>query len=83
VKINAVDLGAVLNLLEKIKTEALLQLPNMLETWQVLSEEGSMGQHTQLTLLVKTRYGRAAELQPRLLSFLHEKFSENTITLMD
>ncbi len=83
IKINAVDLSAVLNLLEKIKDEAVLMLPNMLETWQVLSEEGSIGQHTQLTLLVKTRYGRAAELQPRLLSFLHEKFSENDIHLMD
>lgn len=83
IKINAVDLTAVLNLLEKIKDEAVLMLPNMLETWQVLSEEGNIGQHTQLTLLVKTRYGRAAELQPRLLSFLHEKFLENEIHLMD
>ncbi len=83
IKINAVDLGAVLDLLETMEDEAVLMLPNMLEPWKVLSEMGSLGQHTQLTLLVKTRYGRAAELQPRLLSFLHEKFSEHAIPLID
>ncbi len=83
IKVNAIDLNAVLDLLESIQEDALLQLPNMLDRWQVISEEGNIGQHTSLTLLIKTRYGHAAELQPRLMSLLHEKFSEAGIGLID
>lgn len=83
IKIHSEHLSAALNFLDELNSDALLILPNMIEPWQVLSEEGNLGQNTELTLVVKVRYGKAAELQPRLLSYLHEKFSGQGLDFID
>jgi small-conductance mechanosensitive channel len=82
-KVTAHELGRALPLLSELGTEAVALLPNLLEPWQVLSESGVMGQQTELTLLAKARFGRAAEMRPHLLTLIQERLSDAGITLAD
>lgn len=80
-KIAAADLRRALPVLEDLGQEAVMLLPNLLEPWQVVSEEGVIGQQTELTLLAKARFGKAAEMRPRLLALVQERLSEAGIDL--
>jgi small conductance mechanosensitive channel len=82
-KINATDLPQALPLLEAIGIEAVSELPNLLEPWRVISEAGVIGQHTELTLLAKSRFGKAADMRPRLLSLVQERFDSAGIALVN
>jgi hypothetical protein len=82
-KIAAADLSRALPLLEELGREAVALLPNLLEPWQVISESGIIGQQTELTLLAKARFGRAAEMRPRLLALVQEHLAEVGIPLAD
>lgn len=77
------DLGHALPLLEDMANDAVIQLPNLLEPWQVLSESGLIGQHTELTLVAKARFGHGAEMRPRLLALVQEKLTEENIQLVN
>lgn len=81
-KIEAADLPRALPVLEALADEALVLLPNLIEPWLVLSESGTIGQQTELTLLTKARYGMAAEMRPRLLALVQERLAEADITLV-
>ncbi len=80
-KIAAGDLPEAIPLLEALGREAVVLLPNLLEPWRVISESGEMGQQTELTLLVKARFGSGAEMRPRLLALVHERLQEADIQL--
>jgi len=80
-KIAASDLNRALPLLEELGQEAVLLLPNLLEPWQVISESGIIGQQTELTLLTKARFGKAAEMRPRVLALVQERLVEAGIDL--
>jgi hypothetical protein len=54
-----------------------------LEPWKIISETGTIGQQTELTLVAKARFGKAAEMRPRLLTFVQEKLSEADIPLAE
>jgi small-conductance mechanosensitive channel len=82
-KIEAADLGHALPVLEKLGQEAVALLPNMLEPWHVISESGVIGQQTELTLLAKARFGQAAEMSPRLLALVQERFKEANVDLVN
>lgn len=78
----ASDLNRALPLLEELGQEAVVLLPNLLEAWQVISDSGVMGQQTELTLLTKARFGKAAEMRPRLLALVQERLAEADIVLV-
>jgi small-conductance mechanosensitive channel len=80
-KVTAVDLNRVLPLLETLGQEAVSLLPNLLEPWQIISENGTIGQKTELTLLAKARFGKGAEMRPRLLALVQERLTEAGVTL--
>jgi small-conductance mechanosensitive channel len=80
-KIAAADLNRTLLLLQELGKEAVALLPNLLEPWRVISESGVIGQQTELTLLAKARFGKAAEIRPRLLALVQERLTEADITL--
>ena len=82
-KISAADLGDAIALLETLGGEAVILLPNLIEPWQVISPEGVIGQYTELTLIAKARFGKAAEMRPRLLNLVQEKMVEAGISLSD
>ncbi len=79
--IQAEDLGRVIPLLKELGEEAVSVLPNLLEPWQILSESGVIGIQTELTLLAKARFGKAAEMRPRLLALIQERLIEADIIL--
>jgi small-conductance mechanosensitive channel len=82
-KIAAADLNRALPLLQELGKEAVALLPNLLEPWQVISESGVIGQQTELMLLANARFGRAAEIRPRLLALVQERLTEAGIPLAD
>jgi moderate conductance mechanosensitive channel len=77
------DLDRALPLLSELGSEATVLLPNLMGSWQVISETGALGAHTELTLLAKASFGQAAELRPRLLALVQERLTEAGITLTD
>jgi len=81
VRIAAENLAETLELLTSLGQEAMLRLPNLLEPWQVLSESGTLSQQTELTIIAKARFGKAAEMQPRLLALIHEYLDQKGIQL--
>jgi len=82
-KTAAEDLPRALALLQAIGEEAVTMLPNLLEPWQVISETGAIGKQTELTLITKTKFGKAAEMRPRLLAYVNEEFARAGISLSD
>lgn len=80
-KIAAEDLHRAVDLLESMAEDAVTLLPNLLESWQVISESGEMGQQVELTLVAKARFGKAAEMRPRLLTLVQERLVEAGISL--
>ncbi len=83
IKVQASDLQQTLELLAGLGEEAVHLLPNLLEPWQVISESGTIGQQTELTLVTKARFGKAAEMRPRLLALVQEHLEQNGIQLVD
>jgi small conductance mechanosensitive channel len=77
------NLNRVLYILEELGREAVVLLPNLLEPWKVLSETGIIGQDTELTLIAKARFGKAAEMRPRLLGLIQERLAREGITLAE
>jgi small-conductance mechanosensitive channel len=81
IRIAAEDVHKTIDLLTDLAPEAVTLLPNLLEPWQIISESGEMGQHTELTLVAKARFGKAAEMRPRLLALVQEHMGEANIQL--
>lgn len=77
------DLTEALAVLDILRDEAPGLLPNLLEPWQLISETGEMGQHTEITLVSKAKFGKGAEMRPRLLSLIEERFTQANISLKD
>lgn len=77
----AEDLQRTLEQLENMAEDAVLHLPNLLEPWHVYSETGALGANTQLTIVAKARFGRAADMRPRLLTFVQERLTHENIHL--
>lgn len=81
-KIFTKDLETVVNLLESLSSEAMQQLPNLIEPWQILTEE-AVGQKIEVKVVAKARYGKAAEMRPRLQAFIQEQLTQSEIELAE
>lgn len=81
--IPSVDLTRTLLVLEGLRKDAVLELPNLLEPWQILSDSGKMGEQTELTLVAKARFGKAAEMRPRLLALVQQELEKENINLVN
>jgi small conductance mechanosensitive channel len=82
-KLATADLNQALPLLSGLGSEAVILLPHLLEPWHVISEEGLMGEHTELTLLAKASFGQAAELRPHLLTLVQARLAAVGVILVD
>lgn len=83
IRVKATDLSRTLEALEVMQAEALALLPDLMEPWQVISEDGLIAQETQLLVVAKARFGAAAAMRPRLLAFLHERLANADVALAD
>jgi small conductance mechanosensitive channel len=81
-RIQASDLNTARGTLEALGDEAVTLLPNLIEPWKVTNLEGMIGQYTELTLIAKARFGKAAEMRPHLLALVQEKLLEANIELV-
>lgn len=79
IKIAAADLLPALALLNRLAPEAPRVFPELNEPWLVFSESGAMDHTMELTLALKTDFGRAAQLRPKLMVFLQHHFSLENI----
>ncbi|MCB0193943.1 MAG: mechanosensitive ion channel family protein [Anaerolineae bacterium] len=75
VTIPSVHLMPALTLLNTLGPEAQNVFPELKEPWLVLSETGTLDHSTQLTLALKTDFGQAARLRPKLMAFIQERFA--------
>ncbi len=83
IKIAATDLDRALPLLKNLGQEVVNLLPGLRESWQVVSETGTMGQNVELTLITKAEFGQAANLRPQLLTLIQERLNLANILLTD
>lgn len=82
-KINTADLTDALNVLQSLGEEAMLILPNLLEPWQIITPDGYIGQHIEIEMIAKARFGQAVELRSRLLALVTQHLNEADISLVD
>jgi len=80
-KIQGSDLSLARTTLEALGSEAITLLPNLIEPWQVTNLGGVIGQYTELTLIAKARFGKAAEMRPHMLALVQERLLEINIQL--
>jgi small conductance mechanosensitive channel len=81
-RIPSSELARALPMLEDLGVEAVVLLPNLLEPWHIVSESGVIGEYTELTLVTKTRFGKASEMRPRLLTLVQERLNDIEIPLV-
>lgn len=82
-KVPEQNLDEAVTLLEELAIEAVERLPNLLEPWHIINETGIIGESAELKLSVKARFGKAAELRPRLLSLVGDHLRKADIKLLD
>lgn len=71
-KIQSGDIGHAIKVLEQLGRDSIDVMPNLIEPWQVINVSGEIGQITELTILAKARFGKAAEMRTRLISIVQE-----------
>lgn len=70
------DLLLAIELLEDLGRVAVSQLPNLIAPWQVISQDGAIGQTVYLTLIAHARFGKAAEMRPRMLALIQDHLQQ-------
>lgn len=80
--VHTLQIDETLQILNTLGNQALHDLPNLIEPWTILSTSDAVGEQTEFTLVVKTRYGKAAEARPRLVKFIQEHLTEAQIELV-
>ncbi|NDJ37066.1 MAG: mechanosensitive ion channel [Chloroflexi bacterium] len=82
--IKTADLRAALAVLEPLGQEAADLFPNLLEPWEVMITSSSQtGRRTELTLIAKAVFSKAAALRPKLLTLVQERLQTANIDLID
>lgn len=81
IEVSAEHLNQTLELLNAWSDSAMLRLPNLVEPWKVINETGHIGHTVELKIVAKARFGKAAELRPRLLAFVQERLARQGIEL--
>lgn len=79
VKVRSHRVSEALELLESIGRRARDEIADIVEDPMVLSETGTLGEETDLTLKVKTRLGQGATVRAVLLSRAQQAFAEKGI----
>jgi small conductance mechanosensitive channel len=82
-KVAATGLNQTLSCLKELGAETVTRLPNLLEPWEVISESGAIGQHIELIIVAKVRFGHTEQVRLDLLALIQERLAEAGIALAD
>jgi len=82
-KIHSGDIARSIEILEQLGQDSMDTIPNLIEPWQVINVSGEIGQITELTLLAKARFGKAAEMRTRLMAIVQTKLTSEKIDFAD
>ena len=77
------QLNHTVTLLEDMGHTAMSDLPSLLEPWLVITEDTTMSETTDLTLVTKAKFGAGAELRPRVLAYVQERLEQAGVFAMD
>lgn len=83
IKLNSDQLLDATHLLETLGHDAPHALPNLLEPWMVISPTGHLGATTELSIVARARFGKGAEMRPRLVALLNERLEAAGIQPLD
>jgi small conductance mechanosensitive channel len=75
ISVSAGDLSPAMSLLQKLGDEAPSVLPDLIEPWRVISEDGSVRGTADLTIYARAEYGRGAELRLKMLALIQERLA--------
>ncbi|MGJ3237546.1 MAG: mechanosensitive ion channel family protein [Anaerolineae bacterium] len=80
IQIMSKDLQKTLPLLEDLGMEAMTLLPNLIEQWQVISGD-HIGQHIELKVIAKSKFGQGAQMRPRMQALIQERLTQAEVEL--
>jgi small conductance mechanosensitive channel len=83
VRVSAADLPEALRVLLALGEEAPALLPDLLEPWKVVGQDGQLGAAAEVHIHARARYGRGAELRLRLMTLVAERLAAEGIALAD
>lgn len=75
VHVAAADLPAAMAVLLALAEEAPTLLPDLLEPWKIIAQDGELGASAELLLHAKAQYGRGAELRLRIMTLVAERLA--------
>ena len=81
VKINSMDLDKTIKCLHQLAEESEKLLPDILEPLHLISETGTIDHHSELTLIGKVHFGKAADVRLELMRLIPGRLAENGISL--
>ncbi len=70
-------------ILEDMGHAAMTDLPNLLEPWRVITDDTTMSETTDLTLVTKATFASGAELRPRVLAYVQERLEQAGVFAAD
>lgn len=82
-RVTATELAHTLSCLNNLGQAAVTRLPNLAEPWEVISESGAIGQHVELSVIAKARFGQTEQVRMELLALVQARLTEVGITLVD
>lgn len=75
VRVAAADVSAALEVLLPLAHEAPDLLPDLLEPWTIVAQDGKLGDAAELLIHAKARYGHGAELRLRIMMLVEERLT--------
>jgi small-conductance mechanosensitive channel len=76
------DLARALEVLEGVADAAQARFSELLERPEVLSIEGAIYNHVELTLVAKATYGRGAQLRPQLMTAVTDALEQAGVQIV-
>ena len=81
VRVAPADVSEALAVLLPLADEAPRLLPDLLEPWTIVAEDGTLGEAAELLIHAKARYARGAELRLRIMMLVEERLSAAGVAL--
>jgi hypothetical protein len=80
-RINPTDLPAALTILLALGEEAPAILPDIIEPWTVIAEDGELGSASLIRIHTRVQYSHGADLRLQIMVLVEEKLSAAGISL--